>query len=163
MVFLTANQSMRRIGEDEMVSRIKRATAVASYTFLSKDKVQDIDYAKQQTQAMGFDLAIAMRLVGVDKRETFVSGSYMRTPYFDPYRTYWGYSRYALPLVYEPGYIETNKYVRMEMNIYSVTLDKLLWSGRSETVDPSSVSKLVQDVTAEARKVLARQGLLPAE
>ena len=163
VVFLTADQSMRRIGEDEMVRQIKRAEAVPSYTFLDKDQVKDFEYAKQQTVAMGFDLAIAMRLVGVDEKQTYVSGTYMSGPYYSSYYSYWGYSRYAWPVVYEPGYIETNKYVQMETNFYDVKKDKLVWSGRSETVDPSSVSKLVEDVAFEARKVLGKQGLLPSE
>lgn len=50
--------------------------------------------------------------------------------------------------------------VTIETNVYSVTEDKLLWSGISETFNPSDVAKVVNDIADAASRELRRQGLL---
>jgi hypothetical protein len=160
-LFLTADLTQRRVGEDELVRQISpRAQAIASYTFLDTDQVRDVEYAKAKVKEMGFDVAVTMRLVGVDEKTTYVPGSTVTAGYPSYSGSYWGYYGYGWTTVYEPGYMETNKYVTMETNIYSVTQDKLLWTGHSETVDPSSVSDLVSGVTEQARTILIEQGLI---
>ena len=64
------------------------------------------------------------------------------------------------PAVYQPGYLQSDTVVTVETNVYSVTDDKLLWSGVSETFNPSDVAKAVNDVADAASRELRRQGLL---
>jgi len=159
-VVITPNETMRRVGEEELVRNMPNVQAVASYTILDKDQVRDIEAAKAKVKDMGFDLAVTMRPVGTEEKTTYVPGSYVSAPYGAYYGSYWGYSAYAWPAVYEPGYMETTKYVHVETNIYSITDDKLLWSGRSNTADPGSAESLVRDTAQEAKAVLIQQGLI---
>lgn len=161
-VFITNEENKRRVGEDEMVKHVREnVEAVASYTFLNMEQVRDIEFAKAKVKEMGFDVAVTMRMVGVDDKTTYVPGTVVSSPYGAAYGTYWGYSGYAWGSVYQPGYTETTRYIMVETNIYSIEQDKLLWSGRSESADPSSAQELVRDVALEAKNVLLAQGMIP--
>jgi len=161
-VCLTADETMRRMGEEELLRELpKSVEGVASYTLLDQNQVRDLDYAKARIKEQGFDIAITMRGVGTDVKQTYVPGNYVSAPYGSYYGSYWGYHGYAWPSVYEPGYMQATKYVMVETCIYSVPDDKLLWSGRSQTADPSSISQLVREIAGEARKILISQGLVP--
>ena len=45
--------------------------------------------------------------------------------------------------LYDPGYVKEDQYVDFNINVYSVTDDKLLWASRSQTQNPSSVPSMV--------------------
>jgi hypothetical protein len=161
-VFLTSEEGKRRVAEDEMVMHVsKNVQAVQSYKLLNMDQVRDLEFAKQKVKDEGFDIAVTMRLVGVDEKTTYVPGTVVSSPYGAAYGTYWGYSGYAWGAVYQPGYTETTRYVMVETNIYSIDQDKLLWSGRSHTADPESAQQLVREVSSEARNVLMAQDMIP--
>lgn len=111
------------------------------------------------TQA-GFDGAVVMRAVGKERRETFVPGAPL-PPMGAPYNNLWGYYGYGWSGAYSPGYVQTDTFVDVETMVYSVRDGKLLWAGRSETLNPRSVPELVDDVAAAVRKDLVSKGLLP--
>jgi DNA repair photolyase len=90
-----------------------------------------------------------------------VPGSYSTTAaYPAPYYSFGGYYGYATPMMYEPGYNITERYVNVETNIYRLSDEKLVWSGRSETVDPSSATELTRQIAQEAALVLQQQKLI---
>jgi len=62
--------------------------------------------------------------------------------------------------LYDPGYLRTDTVVTVETNVFSVTDDKLLWSGVSETFNPNDVAKAVNDVADAVSEELRQQGLL---
>ena len=53
------------------------------------------------------------------------------------------------------------KVLQLETRIFSVVNEKIIWSGTTETIDPVSVSKLIEDVASAVKKELGKQGLLP--
>ena len=160
VVALTADQTMRRVAEEELVSEIskrRKAEAVASYTLIDPSMAKDTEAALAKIKEVGCDGAVTMRVVGVDEKTTYVPGSYVTTTaYPPPSYSFGGYYGYAAPVVYEPGYNMTNRYVLVETNIYRLSDDKLVWSGRSESVDPSSAGDLVRQIAKEGALVLDR-------
>jgi len=159
VVGITSDQMMRKVAEDELVLTIsKKREAVASYKVLDPNMVKDPEHAMAKFKELGCDGAITMRVVGVDDKTTYVPGSYVTTSAYPPsYYSFGGYYGYAMPTVYEPGYNVTNRYVMVETHIYSLADDKLVWSGRSETVDPASAGDLVRSIATEGALVLNRQ------
>jgi len=157
-VAITADQTMRRVAEEEMVAMIKqKREAVASYTIIDPAMSKDVEASLSKIKEVGCDGVVTMRVVGVDEKTTYVPGSYVSTTaYPPPYYSFGGYYGYAMPTVYEPGYNMTNKYVMVETNIYRLSDDKLIWSGRSETVDPQSAGDLVRSIGKEAGLVINR-------
>lgn len=75
------------------------------------------------------------------------------------YRGFYGYYGYGWPTVYAPAHLQADTVVTIETNVYSVTEDKLLWSGISETFNPSDVATVVNDIADAASRELRRQGL----
>jgi hypothetical protein len=56
----------------------------------------------------------------------------------------------------------TDQLVRVETSIYSITQDRPLWVGTTETVNPKSPSALVEEVSKTVGQELVREGPIPA-
>jgi hypothetical protein len=97
-----------------------------------------------------------MRLVSADKERTYVP-SVWSTPY---YSSFWGYYGYGWGAMYDPGYVREDTVVVIETLIYSIPRDKLLWAGVSQTTNPKTAAKLLQDLIAAAVKEMRKQGLV---
>jgi hypothetical protein len=162
-IAVVQDETNRRIVEDQICKNIKdvNVECVRSWTILPQDKVSNVDFAKGKIAEGGFDGAITMRLVGLDEKTRHVStgyvASYATTPYYNPF---WGYYSYAWPMVYQTGSTDITQLVRVETNIYSVAQEKLLWSGISETTDPTSIRKMVDQIAAEVRAILRDEDLI---
>jgi hypothetical protein len=162
-IAVVQDETNRRIVEDQICKNIKNPNAqcVRSWTILPQDKASDVEFAKQVILGEGFDGAIMMRLVGVDEKTRHITtgyvASYATTPYYNPF---WGYYNYAWPMVYQSGSTDITQMVRVETNIYSVTEERLLWSGISETMDPTSIRRMVDEIAAEAIVILRDEGLV---
>jgi len=63
--------------------------------------------------------------------------------------------------VTEPGYYARFKLLQLETNVYDVARQKLVWSGRSQTLDPSSEQTTINEVVERITAELARAGFLP--
>ncbi len=90
----------------------------------------------------GADGAILTNLVGISHRATVVPGFVgpgpfvLGGPFYPDYFGTWGY-------VYAPGYLQTDTVVRLSTRLYAAGgQGRLLWSGDSSTLNPSSVQSL---------------------
>ncbi|MDR3711890.1 MAG: hypothetical protein P4L51_03675 [Puia sp.] len=141
---LLKNETVRRQVEDDMASMFP-GKAVQSYKELGlTDLKENDDFYNSKLKSEGYDGIVIMRLVNVDKDTRYVPGSY--PVYYRTWRGYWGY---AYPGYYDPGYYTTDKTYHVEVNVYSLKRDKLIWTGNTSTINPprgelfSSVSKTV--------------------
>jgi hypothetical protein len=133
---------IRRIVEEQVAKRIQNATP--AYTLIADSELQDRKAAEAKVHAAGFDGAIVMQLVSVDRTETYVPGQ----PYAVPvaYGQMWGGWAYGWSTLYDPGYVREDQSVNFNTNVYRVADSKLIWASRSETMNPSSVPELVDEV-----------------
>ena len=158
VVMVTKDGATRRTVEDAIVKRItarRHVEAVPSYQVLLESDLRDKEHAKQLVEAAGFDGAVVMRIVGVDKEVNYVPGTYP-----SPYYNFWGYYDYAWPAVYDPGYLQTDTIVNVETMVYSVKDGKLVWTGTTETFNPSNVDDMVDGISAAVSKEMTKQGLI---
>jgi hypothetical protein len=158
VVAFVPDEGQRRSAEDQMVANIKRAEAIASYRILSKEQMKDSEAAKAKIGELGVDGVVTMRWLGKDEKLEYVPG----TSYYGPsyYQPFWGYYGYATPMMYDPGYYTTTNLIRMETNIFSFPDEKLIWTGHSETSDPTSLDDLINSVARATGDELIKQGLL---
>ena len=77
----------------------------------------------------------------------------------EPYSTLWGYYGYGWGSVYIAGSVERNTVIVVETTIYSVPRNQLLWAAVSETKDPKTLQRFVEDLVKESVKELQKQGL----
>lgn len=152
------DEGQRRSAEDRMVANIKRAEAIPSYRILSREEMKDKDAARAKVEQMGIDGAVTMRFLGKDEKLEYVPG----TSYYGPsyYQPFWGYYGYAQPMMYDPGYYTQTQIIRLETNIYDLKGEKLVWTGHSETSDPTSLNDLIDSVARATGDELVKEGLL---
>ena len=145
------DNTVRRVAEDEMARQIGTDRAVAAYTLLSEEDRQDVNRVKAKLQAAGVDGVVTMQLLGKRNETTYVPGS----PSYGFY-DYYGGARYAG----SPGYVVTDTIATVETRIYSVTEGKLIWSGTSETFNPSNIKENVGDIAKAVIEELRKEKLL---
>jgi len=135
----------QRIAEDKIVKQIKAGTGVPSYSYL---KSTDTDEKLLQAQLVkdGFDGIIVMHLTDVEKSVTYNPGT--------SYGGWYGYRSYT------PGYYSEDKTFLVETNMYSVKDDKLMWSGTTASLNPSSFDKSMDEIIYTIKTELQKKGIL---
>jgi hypothetical protein len=150
VVAMSQDMSMRRIAEDTFVKSLpKNVQGVTSYTFIPEDELKDVAKVKERCVQGGIDGVVVYHLVAVDKETRYVPGTTYYTsgayPYYGSFGPYWGAS---YGMVYEPGYVTEDKIVQIESNAYAVADEKLMWTVRSETINPGSAQQVIDEVVA---------------
>jgi hypothetical protein len=150
----------RRTVEDRLAAAIQGSQP--SYSVLSDEQLGDKGRTKQALKDGGFDGVVMLRLVSVDKSETYVPGTAYVVPtgYHSMYGG-WGYGGYAAyGTMYDPGYVRKDQVVNFDTNIYRVADEKLLWASRSQTSNPSNVNELIDEIIAETAKEMKKQKVI---
>jgi len=156
VIALVKDETSRRVIEDELVKRIK-TPAVASYQFLTTEmiKAASDEALNNMITKENFTHILLMRLADIEKETSYVPGT--TTGYYGGYGMYYGYgaARYSTP-----GYYTTDKNYFIETTIYSVSPNKLLWTGTTKTVNPSKVEKAVNEIANVVVAQMKQDGFL---
>jgi len=135
--------------EDALAAELtsKGLEAVAGNTILLRPPGTKLDltYLREQIQANQIEAVVVSRLVKVDNTVTYYPGTAYAVP-FPYYNTFYGYYGALYPVVYSPGYLQKEKKVRVETNLYYVNGDpdgQLVWTGMTDTFNPSNVHKAI--------------------
>ena len=105
----------------------------------------DLNYLREQIRANQIEAVVVSRLVKVDETVTYVPGTAYYVPY-PYYNTFYGYYGTLYPVVYSSGYLQKEKKVRVETNLYvtSGPDGQLIWTGTTDTFNPSNVHKAIK-------------------
>jgi len=151
VICLAKDPGLRRMAENAAAANLKGADAVPSYQVLGDADLKNRELVKAKLTSMGFQGALVMRVASVNEQVTPVGG---------PYGTFDGYYDWAGAAVYSPGYLETDTVVHVVSNLYSLNDQKLIWSGVSQTFDPSSAKSLMNDVSKAVAKSIQKDRLV---
>ena len=156
VIALVKDETSRRVIEDELVKRIK-TPAVASYQFLTTEmiKAASDEALNNMITKEKFTHILLMRLADVEKETSYVPGT--TTGYYGGYGMYYGY---GAAMYSTPGYYTTDKNYFIETTIYSVSPNKLLWTGTTKTVNPSKLNKTVNDIADVVVTKMKQDGFL---
>jgi len=121
----------------------------------------DLSYLKEQIRVNQIEAVVVSRLIKVDNTVTYVPG----TAYFVPYpyyNSFYGYYGTLYPVVYSPGYLQKEKKVRVETNLYviSATDGQLVWTGTTDTFNPSNVHKAINGLVTLVVTKMRKEGAL---
>jgi hypothetical protein len=152
-IALSQDSTLRRLAEDQFVRAVGPGTAIAGYGVVDDSEMRDKATVQQRVEAAGADGVVVFRLVGVEQQERWVPPT--------TYGNAWGYWGSVAPLVYEPGYLTTDRIVQIETNAYDVATARLVWSARSETFNPKDASALIDGVVDASVAELRKEKLLP--
>lgn len=105
----------------------------------------DLNYLKEQIRANQIEAVVVSRLIKVEDTVTYIPGA----PYFVPfpyYNTFYGYYGTIYPVAYSPSYLQKEKNVRIETNLYvtSEPDEQLVWTGITDTFNPSYARKAIK-------------------
>ncbi len=153
---ITKDESVRRTMEDTMVKRMK--SAEPAYKTIPTRDLESPDKVKGGIRASGADGLVMVRVIGTTTEVSRQPGDYQWKPTSSPYLWGgWGGSWYA---VYDPGVEVKEKFVVVEVNVYSIESGKLLWASRSRTAEPRSMGALVESIADANGEAMKKAGLL---
>ena len=159
--FLLADEEgTRRAAEEILAGEVTShgAEGIPGFSLMSSEEAMDQEWAKQQLSEEGIEGAVIMRVIGRETETRYVPGSTSYAPAH--YSSMWGYWGPSWTVVHDPGYLETDVVVSVETLVYSVTQDKLLWAGVSETMNPGDVQSMIIELSAVAADEMRKSGLL---
>jgi len=165
MVLAVNGKAARRADfEDRMVAVLSRpgVHVVQSYSLLPRPEDTPIDQTQLRDVIKGqhFDAILVSRLTKYNKTVTYVQGDAVPLP--PEIVTFYGYYAAVTPVVYTPGYMQTDTKAQIETNLYSTAGEdgQLVWTGTSTIVDPRSPTSAIDAVVKLVVQELARQQVI---
>ena len=159
IIGVSEDNAARRNFEDTFVAELKKlgVNAVSSYSIMGTEQKISKESVEAAIKGKKIDAVLVTHLVGVETRETYTPPTYRPSPMMGGY---YGYYSHVYTYVYEPGYYTRYKVVKLETNLYDTASAKLVWSTQSESVDSSSVKKLIDSKIKATIKQLKKQKLI---
>src|SRR5215204_4231136 len=148
---LVKDETSRRVIEDQLVKRLG-GSGTASYTIAANATEEVLN---QKISEGKFTHVLLMRLADVEKETSYVPGT--TTGFYGGYGRYYGY---GAGMYSTPGYYTTDKNYFVETAVYSVTPNKLLWTGTTKTVNPDKVNTAVNQIADVVTAKMKQDGFL---
>lgn len=148
---MAQDEFLRHEAEDEIVGIINKRgnKGIASYTLLppgvNDEKIAKAAFEKAQAQGV-----VVIRPISSDKEvtTTVYGGAYYGGPY---YGGFWGgYYGYGWGGAYGGVATNVDTVVTVEVLLYSLEQNKLVWAGKSKTTNPSNVKSFVNEIATAA-------------
>ncbi|MEJ2103560.1 MAG: hypothetical protein P8X47_03160 [Ignavibacteriaceae bacterium] len=154
---MVKDQQMRRDVEDAIASQMPNTIAVPAYKMVTNEELADIDAVKQKLKDRGMEGALVLSVKNVNQKTSYYSSGMYPSAYY----TFGGYYNYAWNYMYDPYvYSNTNVYVDLEILIYSLKNDQLVWYGESTSVNPKDIQETISELAVSVKNQLVEDGLL---
>ncbi|MBW1859591.1 MAG: hypothetical protein JRI70_05800 [Deltaproteobacteria bacterium] len=164
IIGVTEEEGVRRSFETKFVKAFQAegAEAVSSANVIKIDGNRKLekDEILKAVYKYDNDSVLITTLVSVDSKQEYrpprmYGGGYGGYGgFYDHYGYGYGYTHY------DPGYSVTNTSFRLDTNLYDVKTEKVLWYGVSQTMNPKSDTKLIDDVIKVVMNALKKNGLV---
>jgi hypothetical protein len=177
------DQGVRARAEDTLALEISRrgAQGIPMYRILRNEGTNDEAAAREAIEAQQVKGLIVMRPMKTRLQVHTPATTYTTAAYTGFWGGYypavWGTSWragdgpyggwYGAPaagyigVTHVPAHTETYEVVKVEILIYSLKQNRLVWAGESQTVDPGDVQGFVEELTAGTADELRRLWLVP--
>ena len=158
IMVLSLNQSdkSRRLFEDGFLHALKqrKIQSLASYDLLPSNEDLDKEKVKAAISGSDIDGVLVLREVKITMETRYVKAQSTGTRYN---------SFYAYVGEYRPtysSYTTEDKLVHLETNLYAVDGAKLIWTGKTETFNPSDVNAYLVDLTKTVLDRIDKTGFI---
>jgi len=160
VVGVSSQASVRRIFEETFSESLKAqgVAAVPSYTLVPADGQIPEDKLKEAIAKSGAEGVLITRMVG--KQTDISTMPVMAPPAVGMRRSYYGYYSNAWVGYYEPMSVQTYSYVIAETTLFRVDGTEPVWSGTTETLEPTDVRKSTQGFAEQMIKTLKKEGVI---
>lgn len=158
VVALLKDETNRRKVEDELLLYLN-GKGIVSYNYLNENfnKIDEKKF-RNKIKADGFDGAITLRLIDVDKEKVFIPEQHNLYPIY--YQNFSGFYQQGWTSFTTPGYYSMNKTFIVETVVYSIKEDKIIWSGITESFNPDGLVKMTSEISKLIYKKMLAEGFI---
>jgi hypothetical protein len=162
VITMKKNPANRRIWEDGFASELtKRGVAATPSYQLFPNALPDTQQVIDAVTANHFDGVIVTHKLATESNDRYVPGYVKAVPTtrYNPWHgTYYTYYQ----KIYEPGYTETERVIRYQTDVWTTKENgRMVWTGVSESIDPSSGEDVNREISALIVPELAKRRILP--
>lgn len=158
VVALFKNETSQHKAEDQMVKYLN-GKGLQSYNYFKSNFNKENEQAiRSKIKNDGFDGAVTMRLIDVDKEKIYTPAETNFYPNY--YRNFSGYYYNRWNWSTTPGYYTTTKTFTVETNVYSIKEDKIIWTALTETTNPDGLKNLTDDIAKVVFKQMQKEGFV---
>jgi hypothetical protein len=156
---------MKQTIEDDLDQILeKKGIHAASKLNVTIPKLNDEerkDFLVEQIKKSGYDGILTIAIIDQTNETRYVSG----TTYYNPmlyggYVRFGGYYSMYSPMMYSPGYYDTEKNYYAEINLYDSETQNLVWSAQSKTTNPTQMQKDVYDFAEVVVKQMIKEAII---
>ncbi len=161
VISVNRDATRRRMWEDAFVADLAEAgvKAVASYRDFPT-ALPDTQQVVNQVKRNGYESVLIVLGLGSETQQNYVPG-YVTTMPVTYYSNWTGYYGAYYQNVYTPGYTTTDSIVRQRIDVWSVDEGGVLvWTGTTETMNPSSGDQIRREVTGLVVPELKKRGVI---
>lgn len=157
---LNQDDTKRRVFESGFITELdkRQIESTPSYELIPNNSDLSVETIKDAIARTNIDGVLVMRQVKVKKEERYVPPrvDYVGDPYYGSFYGYYG----AFAPIYQPGYVTEDTVVHLETNLYAVDGEKLVWTGKTETFNPSNTNSLIDDLAKTIINQLSKAKLI---
>lgn len=135
-----------------------KSSVVFPYTF-SKDNTPIKELLLEKIKDSGCEAVFTSVLVDQQSQTKYIPGSVDYDPMsYGYYGNFYNYYGYYTPMIYSPGYYETDKTYYLESNLYDIATGDLMWSVQSQAVNPMDIQTFSKEYAAMLVQQLEKEG-----
>jgi len=144
------NEKHRRSFENEFTSLLTtdKRTGIASHTLLPDlKKSGNKEKVLATVKEVGADAVMIVTSHGVvdQQRVTAPSVDYVPNAGMGYSSGMYGYYNTSHSVIFSPGHTVTDTILRVDIKLFSVATEKVIWSGKTESLNPKSAKKLIAE------------------
>ena len=154
VVVASKDADLRRRAEGGLARRVRNA--VAATTIMPDVSLDDREAIKSAIKASGADGVLLVRPLSITEDVNMEASE----QYIVEYPSLWSYYDNNWMVVTRPGAVTIEKVVTLEIAIFSVANEQIVWAGRMKTTNPKSLRVFLDEMVEMGSKELKKQGLV---
>ena len=161
---ITKRVAVRMLFEEDMTERMEYigVTCLPSSQIFPMEEKLDSTTFRLHFSNSNIDAVLTSKMVSSETNQSYQPGtSYYGGGY--PRGGYYGYYGSSYNNMYSPGYTITTTTVKIETNLYDTKTEKLIWSGISDTFDPTDESDAIKSLNSKLVDHLYKEGFFKAK
>jgi len=154
VIVASKDADLRRRAEGGLARRVRNA--VAAVSIMPDVPLEDREAIKAGIKASGADGVLLVRPLSITEDVNMEASE----QYVIEYASLWNYWDNNYMVVTRPGAVTIEKVVTLEIAIFSVTSEQIVWAGRMKTTNPKSLREFLDEMVEMGSKELKKQGLI---
>lgn len=157
-IFATSDERLRRTMEDQLVAGFPNGAA--SHRVLGAINPNDVDAVRRALDRNRFDSAIIMTVAQADSQPASFIAILPKPRHPLPSGTFVEQWERVWHPPFDPAIVPGKRLVAVELQVYSLDDDRLVWAGRGDAGDAKTLVQLGNAAATNLVRELTREGLI---